>query len=460
MCPEHMQCRGRAELVLDEGYWRAHNMTDVIYPCPVVGSCLGGEASTCASGYQGTLCNACAANYYRYASWQCRSCEHEIPEAVRGVLVAGFLIGVAAIPPKLSFPSLDVRYRTALAMRSFINYAQMVLFVSLLHAQWGFSSLVFNEIMRVIGSFGGLLIYRGCQDSNFSQFYFQVIVLACYPVLLVVSCALYWFIAKCRDNSGRKEVLAKIVSASCVAIYSYLPVLTLVVVTVCQCQEVEGSSWLVADMTEKCWTGEHLRYALALALPLLLLILVGYCFAVFCIVKPPNNQACQHFHEYLTAECQKKMKHWEVYKLLRSLALASISLAYPKLQAFSSSILLVCTLGFSLQSDIKWSPYKSPILATVNMVSNLSIVLILFAVVDFKESIVTLLASLGAVAVVLSGIVLIWKGNRYAVGKNKVLDAFAAADLHKQPEMLGNEESQEGLNPPNPSLQDYSGCIS
>jgi len=40
------------------------------------------------------------------------------------------------------------------------------------------------------------------------------------------------------------------------------PVLTLLVVNMWQCEGVDEQRLLVADMTQKCWTGACLRYAL------------------------------------------------------------------------------------------------------------------------------------------------------------------------------------------------------
>ena len=450
MCPANVKCHGRAELELDSEYWRANNLTDVLYPCLVLDSCIGGVSSACAAGYRGVLCNACTEGYYRYASWQCRSCEDEVHPVARGVLVAMWVIGTAAVPPQLFLRSQGPLYRFALAVRSFLNFAQVILFVSLLHAKWGFSTLVYNEVMRVVGSLGGLLIHGGCQNQDISQPYFQALVLSCYPVLLLLACALFWFLAKFKHE--RKEMLVAIASASCVAVYSYLPVLVLVVVTMHQCQEVEGTSWLVADMTEQCWSGEHLCYTLAITIPLLIFVVNGYCFAVLCILKPPKSLVCERFHKYLTAEYREEMKHWEVYQILRKLALAGLSLAYSKLQTFSSSIFLVCILGFSIQSDIKWAPYKFPVLAKMYLCAYLCAIVILYSIIDLHERGVTLVASIGT-AIILGHIgVFTVRKNYYQVTMVASKEGFAAVEEQRRPVISVLEDSQEELNPP-PSLQ-------
>jgi len=299
ICPDHVQCSGRMDLVLDPDYWRANTTTDVIYRCLVQESCLGGFASVCASGYKGTMCNSCAEGFYRYGNWQCRDCEMEVPEAARGVLIAILVIVNAAVPAQLFLEEEGIGYRCALLIRIFVNYAQTIMYVTLLHAHWGFSSLVHNEILRVVGSFGGLLIYGGCKfnDLGVSAHFFQAIALAMYPVLLLVTCCVFWgLFLRCQ-----KETLGVIMSAWCVALYCYLPVLSLVVVSLYECQEVAGETWLVVDMQEKCWSGQHLYFAQALAAPLLVILVLGHCFAYLCLIKPPATTVCRNFHKYLTA---------------------------------------------------------------------------------------------------------------------------------------------------------------
>ena len=155
-CPAHVQCHGRAMLVLDPDYWRANNLTDVIYSCLVLGSCQGGFDSTCASGYTGTLCNSCTQGYFRLSGWMCIDCEREVSVVARGFVVALLLMSTSALLPQLYLRKESIIFRVALAFRIFLQHTQIIMFVAMLPAQWGFRSLVYHEVMRVLASIGGL----------------------------------------------------------------------------------------------------------------------------------------------------------------------------------------------------------------------------------------------------------------------------------------------------------------
>ena len=85
-------------------------------------------------------------------------------------------------------------------------------------------------------------------------------------------------------------------------------------------------------MQEKCWSGQPLYFAHALAAPLLVILVLGHCFAYLYLHKPPATTVRRNFHKYLTAGYQSNFKRWEIRVLLDKLAFAFMSLAYAKLE--------------------------------------------------------------------------------------------------------------------------------
>lgn len=442
-CPLHAQCYGKAALSLDPGYWRSSNYTDDILPCLVPDSCLGGQNSTCASGYNGVLCGACSEGYYHYAAWLCRDCEEALPLPARGFFSAMLLLWAVAIPPHLFLASRGLAYRLALVWRMLLNYMHMIMFVILIHAEWDLKVLIHHEVLREVGSLGALMVSAGCY--NLKEPYFQSIVLACYPVLLLVFSVVWWCVAlhKCGGKQGM------VWAASYVALYHYLPVLCLVVVVLCQCQEVEGEKWLVTDMTQQCWTATHKIFVLTLTIPLIILVAAAHLLAVLCILKPPATPTYQAIHQYFTAGLKENWKHLELRLILRRLAFCFLSLAYPHLQPFSSSILCSCLLGSSIQTDTVRHPYMFPSLNKLSLATYLSSAAILFTIATKDEYFSLALACFGTMSVLGLGAAALLKKNEYALREKPTSTPQAVSQ-----QSLFNLESSCVLDPPPPSCID------
>ena len=81
-------CLGGNKIVLNEGYWRSSNKTDVIYTCLSKKSCQGGfvENETlpviCKDGHTGPLCSVCIFDETRKFMWSgvdgCNKCPNMI----------------------------------------------------------------------------------------------------------------------------------------------------------------------------------------------------------------------------------------------------------------------------------------------------------------------------------------------------------------------------------------------
>ena len=369
---------------LDPEYWRPNNLTDDISKCLILGACVGGTDSECAAGYTGVLCGACEEGYYRYGMWRCRDCAKDIGGTARGVIIGVLVLAITIIPSQLSLRSEGWIYRLALALRIFLNYTHMILFVLLLHLEWQWKVLVHHEILRVIGSFGAVLVYSGCQfrHVDIGEFYFQVVVVAFYPLLLAISAGIIWLVANIKLHYALKTLCKRILVSSLICIYTFLPVLSLLTISLYQCQEISGRDWLVADMSQPCWTGSHLLYIATLSVPLLLFLVLSHAFVIYTLGRKMKEGVLSDFHKYLSAGLQSKFQHWERRILIRKAEMVLLSLAYPHLDSFSQVILFNCIIGAAIQKDIIVLPYISKWLNAMHVMTYISI----FAIVSVADS--------------------------------------------------------------------------
>lgn len=461
ICFQHAECYGRADVRLSPGYWRNSNMTDQIAECLTFHSCLGGLNSECREGYEGVLCGACQENFYQFGMWECRDCADEVPEAGRAVIIAALVLVSVALPPQLILKTEGPLFHLALIFRVLLNYSHMALFLVLLHVKWPFSTLVHHEVLRIIGSAGAVLVYSGCEFAHFDlgSMYFGVVVTAFFPLLLVAASGLIWGLVSLRYHYLSLTPLQLILSNACIALYNFLPTLSLMIITMYQCQEVAGSSWLVADLSQQCWTGDHLLYILSITLPVFVFLLAAGCFSIYCVLKSHKEIAIlRNFHSYLTAEYKGTVSYWELLMMLRKFLLLSLSLAYPLLDHFSHLILFACILGLSLHFDIKVMPYRTLWLNLLNLLTHLSLLMIVYTAVEGSEAVLTALSCVGSFLVLGLGSFTFWKGRSEKVNRYEMVAESSFAGLNYAwtrgqvaPNLVQNNGA-EGL-PPSPVSQ-------
>ena len=75
-CPKGFYCPGGQAKEVQVGHWQSQSLPELgIHECPIEGSCLGGNPSQCAEGYQGLLCASCSDGYAMYEDNHCTNCE-------------------------------------------------------------------------------------------------------------------------------------------------------------------------------------------------------------------------------------------------------------------------------------------------------------------------------------------------------------------------------------------------
>jgi len=447
-CPVHAQCYGQATLSLDPHYWRSSNLTDSILPCLISESCLGGLNSTCAPGYNGTLCGACAEGYYRYATWRCKACDTAIPLPARVFLSVLLLFCTVSIPPHLFLNTEGLVYRLALVWKVLLNYTHMVMFATLLHADWDLKVLIHHEVLQVVGSVGALMVGAGC--NSMKELYYQAIVASCYPAVLFLTSSLCWSFAQHKRICGATG--AVVLASSFLAVYHYLPVLCLVMASLGQCQEVEGEMWLVSDMTQKCWTGIHRLFVFTLGIPLLVIVVFAHSIAILCIVKPPNAKLFQAIHLYLLAGLKDKLKFWELRLIVRRMTLCFLALAYPRLDSFSATVLCACLHGSSIQTDARLRPYKFPVVNALSLTAHLSVAAVLFTLTVKNEYFSIAVTGLGTAIVLGVSGAAVYRTRKYVLRLKE--NPVIGWNLTPQSSVSHIMESAGVLDPPPPSCND------
>jgi hypothetical protein len=139
------------------------------------------------------------------------------------------------------------------------------------------------------------------------------------------------------------------------------------------------------------------------------------------------------------------------------IAMAFLSLSYSTLEGFSSAILLSCVIGFTIQSYVKWVPYKRPVHNTMAVFGQFAALGVIFAGVQGGDYAVLTFACLGTLSVIVLGLLALRKLNIYTM----IMPVFSQEKQWSSPQkheesifqVSSLEESEGHLHPPPPSFE-------
>jgi hypothetical protein len=115
------------------------------------------------------------------------------------------------------------------------------------------------------------------RDNNIQMdpLFAKMIVACLLPLGCIILIAIFWLIfGLCRRRSRAKQHL---IISVIVLIFVCLPSIVTITFSIFNCQHIFGTStsYLAADMSIECWTGEHLYYAKSYGIPIVIIWVFG-----------------------------------------------------------------------------------------------------------------------------------------------------------------------------------------
>ncbi|CDW76979.1 UNKNOWN [Stylonychia lemnae] len=219
-CPDYAKCDGGTKIFINYNHWRSNTNTTKIYKCPKNDVCLS----------------------------LIKNSKRNNPQT--------------------------------LLMRILTNYFQVVMMVKEFQLNWPTQITEFLDYISIGGqgysqvmSFECLINESGV-DIGLHQIYFFVILVGLMPIIMSLIAYAIWTVAYQikKINLSHKQYRRYIRTS--IILFSYLcyPIISQNSFSLLSCVEFEdGISYLRQDMNIECWTEEHKRMALTIALPFILL---------------------------------------------------------------------------------------------------------------------------------------------------------------------------------------------
>lgn len=264
-CPANAFCPGGYELHANPGYWRNGINSAKLFQCPFLTNCHGGQNSSCASGYDGPLCNQCAQEAYRQRATECTLCSNIAVHVLQ--LVSALLLSVLFAWLILRYAVHYPNYNKLFVLKTVLNHFQFLSILSYLRLSY--APVITSALHAVMYVSSALVpdLPLGCFRVQHSEYIKGIIGSALLPVYSLA----YLLICLLGRASWRRSALVLYTSSML-----YLPFVTVqTTFPLLSCWKLDSEDLLFWDLRVKCWEGTHLLLIYAFLLPSAILCVLG-----------------------------------------------------------------------------------------------------------------------------------------------------------------------------------------
>lgn len=152
------------------------------------------------------------------------------------------------------------------------------------------------------------------------------------PLILILLFCLFWLcLSKCKGGLVFRNNLTVTVI---VMIFMAMPFITSISFSVLNCKDIfnDGDKYLIADMSIKCWEGEHAYYAYYIALPIICIWVVLVPLLTLAVLTQ-NRIALKEAQNitrfgFLYVGLDHDSFYWEILIHFRKVAMISINVYF------------------------------------------------------------------------------------------------------------------------------------
>lgn len=275
-CPTGGSCPGGNRIYPEAGYWSAGPESGRVTKCFPTERCLGGVDSACAASYSGYLCGSCAAEHYSEGIL-CRTCPTPAVTATRWIWFITFWLAFHFA----CFWFTDHLHAHVVWMLMLLSVVRAA-GAAAGHGVSSFARYYYGLVAFLAMDFE--FVMPGCAElsSNFvSVYYGNVFSLLIFLLALVVLIAAAWKGNWRSHGLHYKNRLVRSLISFALVTFWVIAKLTMQSVA---CINVGGSSYLIAQMSQRCFHGEHSAVA-ALSLPSWLYVVASPLVLAYCMYR-------------------------------------------------------------------------------------------------------------------------------------------------------------------------------
>eukprot|EP01112_Ceratiomyxa_fruticulosa_P018928 TRINITY_DN6123_c0_g1_i3.p1 TRINITY_DN6123_c0_g1~~TRINITY_DN6123_c0_g1_i3.p1 ORF type:complete len:898 (-),score=136.84 TRINITY_DN6123_c0_g1_i3:76-2769(-) len=330
-CPNGAMCLS-GQIVVSNGYWSSSSQSDILYPCPFIGSCKGGVNSDCEDGYSGVLCAVCDKGYGNKQG-KCVKCNPSYSAGSWFALLVIFLLFLFLMVQR---PSTD--HGIFSKVKILVSFLQVI---SQSNSSYGtswpipFISMVniFSVVNVDIMKMTSLDCILGRHIDFYQGYLFQVLIPFFLCIFIAFLFLIWMYLNKkyvlpqlFRFDNNETLVDMLIRNELFILILLY-PGVSTKILALFNCKSINGTSYLEQDYTILCHSSRWYSYLVGTII-MIVFWLVGVPL-IFFITLTHNKaklrrQTILLRFGFLYLYYKDRFYYWEIVELLRRLFLTAI----------------------------------------------------------------------------------------------------------------------------------------
>ena len=372
-CPSEANCLGTYIMTPKPGYWRPDPMQNLFFACDNEYACLGSPeghelsmTGVCEEGYHGNLCSSCDQEYSSQGNGKCGKC----PSLKSNIVL---LTGLGLLVLFLFALSVYISIRGATRPRSelaiyfkiLLNYLQIVTLASSLNLGWPDFVLLFLRGQEVAGNAADQMLSIECLLKSISTaevFYTNLAVYVILPAGMFILVLVYWSVAKVLTST--QDIPSKLIASFVLAIFILHTSLTKVLFSAFACRELlPGEFWLSSDLSIRCWQGDHVKNILTIALPGILVWIIGLptlCLLILVRIKRLlNDLKTKIKYSFLYKGYTATFYFWEFCILYRKILVVCVSVFLTTVSLSLQALTMLAVILISLFAQQYFNPFST-----------------------------------------------------------------------------------------------------
>eukprot|EP00347_Sterkiella_histriomuscorum_P009503 403340963 len=417
-CPsDKANCYGGSNVGPKPGYWRKNNFTSTFVKCQYTSACLGmvppenNPMGSCQEGYQGILCADCQIQFSRSGDFKCSQCPDKSLNITRLIFIFLAVIFLIVLLVRSTLNGAkDVKNVTSIYIKIMTNHLQLILLTASFNFDWPQMVLDFFSAVKPVAQVSQQIFSFDCfidgrsqdqkqssksDEGSFRIFYQKLIMMAVFPVLLMLCCQVFWALHH-KILKIKTKPWNKIVSTVVILLFLVHPNIVQYMFSNFKCIDIDGENRIIDDLEVVCWNTTHKILSYFIALPCIIVWGLGIPFFALVLLmryrKRLESIEIKQKLGFLYRGYRQEYHFWEIVIMYRKIVLIFVSVFLSNYGVVAQALIVFIILILFLTLNLKAQPFSTielNDLETLSLISSLiTIYCGLFFLSNTKQSLI------------------------------------------------------------------------